>query len=241
MPTDNWQIRTELLIGKDHSRKLNKSHVLVAGLGGVGGYAAEALVRAGIGEISLVDSDRISSSNRNRQLIALNSTEDRPKVEVLKERLLDINPELNIHAFEVYLKDEKIPAMLDGSFDYVVDAIDTLSPKVYFIKETLNRKLKLVSSMGAGGRLDPLKINVGDVSESYGCQFAQAVRKKLHGLGIRSGFQVVYSPEPALEGSVRKIQNESNKKSMVGTISYMPAMFGLTAASVVLRDLIGRG
>lgn len=239
MSCSGWQVRTELLLGKERYSRLTKSHVLVAGLGGVGGYATEALVRAGIGEISMVDSDRISPSNRNRQLIALKSMEGRSKAEVLKERLLDINPDLKLHAFNVYLKDEKIPALLDGSFDYVVDAIDTLSPKVYFIKETLGRGLKLVSSMGAGGRLNPQEIKVADVSESYGCQFAQAVRKKLHGLDIRSGFQVVFTPEAVLEGSVKKIDDEANKKSMVGTISYMPAMFGLTAASVVIRELIG--
>jgi tRNA A37 threonylcarbamoyladenosine dehydratase len=238
MDENYWLSRTELLIGREKINKLAQSHVLVAGLGGVGGYAAEAICRAGVGELTIVDNDVVSSSNRNRQILALTSTEEKNKTDLMADRMLDINPDLKLHVVKVYLKDEKIPEILDSKFDYVVDAIDTLSPKIFFIKHCYERGLALVSSMGSGGRLDPSQIKVADVSESYGCQFAQVVRKKLHGWGIRTGFKVVFSPEAVIKDSVVVTDNSPNKKSTVGTISYMPAMFGLMAASVVIRDLI---
>lgn len=238
MDENNWLVRTELLLGAEKIKSLQNKHVLVAGLGGVGGYAAEALCRAGVGELTIVDSDVVKASNRNRQLLALSSTEEKSKVGLMAERLLDVNPELRLHAIEVYLKDEKIPDLLSGHFDYVVDAIDTLSPKIFFIRECLARNLQLVSSMGAGGRLDPSLIRTADLAHSFGCKFAQAVRKKLHGLGIHNGFTVVFSPEAVPKEVVVVTDQESNKKSTVGTISYMPAMFGLTAASVVIRALL---
>ncbi len=233
-----WLARTELLIGKDKIEKLQNSHVLVAGLGGVGGYAAEAICRAGVGEMTIVDSDVVASTNRNRQLLAMKSTEGKDKIQLMADRLMDINPELKLHPLKVYLKDNKIPEILDQHYDYIVDAIDTLSPKIFFIKNCVERNLPLVSSMGSGGRLDPSQIKVADVSDSYGCQFAQVVRKKIHGLGIRSGFMVVFSPEPVPKRVVVVTDDSPNKKSTVGTISYMPAMFGMTAASVVIRELI---
>lgn len=233
-----WLARTELLIGKDKIEKLQNSHVLVAGLGGVGGYSAEAICRAGVGEMTIVDSDVVASTNRNRQLLAMKSTEGKEKIQLMADRLMDINPELKLHPLKVYLKDDKIPEILDQPYDFVVDAIDTLSPKIFFIKNCVERNLPLVSSMGSGGRLDPSQIKVADVSESYGCQFAQVVRKKIHGLGIRSGFKVVFSPEPVPKRVVVVTDDLPNKKSTVGTISYMPAMFGMTAASVVIRELI---
>lgn len=238
MDENNWLARTELLLGKEQVEKLGRSHVLVAGLGGVGGYAAEAICRAGVGEMTIVDSDVVKPSNRNRQLLALKSTQDMGKAEIMAERLRDINPGLKLHVINNYLKDEKIPELLTNPFDYVIDAIDTLSPKIFFIKHCMERSLPLVSSMGAGGRLDPSMIRIGDLSESHGCTFAQVVRKKLHGWGIRTGFQVIYSPEPVPKKVVVVTDSEANKKSTVGTISYMPAMFGLFAASVAVRGLL---
>ncbi|MCF8367870.1 MAG: tRNA threonylcarbamoyladenosine dehydratase [Bacteroidales bacterium] len=238
MDENNWLARTELLLGKTKVQKLKKAHVLIAGLGGVGGFAAEALCRAGVGELTIVDSDKVSPTNRNRQIIATQSAEGLDKIELMANRLMDINPELKLHPLKVYLKDEKIPALLDTQFDYVVDAIDTLSPKIFFIKNCIERNLKLVSSMGSGGRLDPSQIKVADMAGSYGCQFAQVVRKKLHGWGIRTGFKVVFSPEKVPKHAVIVTDSEANKKSTVGTISYMPAIFGLYIASVVIRDLI---
>jgi tRNA A37 threonylcarbamoyladenosine dehydratase len=238
MDENFWLNRTELLIGSEKIEALRNAHVLIAGLGGVGGYAAEAICRAGVGEITIVDDDVVKPSNRNRQLLALTSTENRLKTELMAERLMDINPHINLHVRKTYLKDEKIPELLQAPFNYVIDAIDTLSPKIYFIKNCLDRKLPLVSSMGAGGRFDPLLIHVADLAETYGCTFAQAVRKKLHGLGIRTGFKVVFSSEPVPKEVIKVTDHEANKKSTVGTISYMPAMFGLVAASVAIRGLI---
>ncbi len=241
MNENDWLSRTELLIGKEKLDALRGMHVLVAGLGGVGGYAAEAVCRAGVGAMTIVDSDVVRTSNRNRQLLALESTLEQEKVDVMAARLLEINPDLRLRKVGAYLKDDKAPELLSSDrFDYVLDAIDTLSPKVYFIKHCLDRRLPLVSSMGAGGRLDPLQVRVDDLAESHGCTFAQAVRKKLHGLGIHSGFKVVYSAEPVRKEAIVITDTEVNKKSTVGTISYMPALFGLVAASVVIRDLIGR-
>lgn len=239
MDENYWLARTELLIGKDNIKKLQNAHVLVAGLGGVGGYAAEAICRAGVGEMTIIDSDIVTVTNRNRQLLATRSAERKEKIKLMAERLMDINSDLELHPLKVYLKDEKIPDILNQKFDYVVDAIDTLSPKIFFIKNCVERNLNLVSSMGSGGRLDPSQIQVTDVSKSYNCQFAQVVRKKLHGWDIRTGFKVVFSPEAVPKSAVMVTDNETNKKSTVGTISYMPAIFGLTAASVVIRDLIG--
>lgn len=229
-----------MLIGKENLAKLKKAHVLIAGLGGVGGYTAEAICRAGIGKITIADNDKVSPSNRNRQLLAMRSTEGVDKTSLMAERLLDINPDLNLIVHNAYLKDEKIYEVLSAEFDYVIDAIDTLSPKIYFIKNCIERGLPLISSMGAGGRLDPLQIMISDISKSMGCPFAQVVRKRLHGLGIRSGFNVVFSTEVVPKNVVVITDNSPNKKSTVGTISYMPAMFGLMASSKVIRDIIER-
>lgn len=240
MDENYWLSRTELLIGKENIKKLSQAHVLVAGLGGVGGYAAEAICRSGVGEITIIDADVVNPTNRNRQLLALESTQGKSKVDLMAERLIDINPDLKLNKLQVYLKDEKIPEILANKFDYVVDAIDTLSPKIFFIKNCMEKKLPLVSSMGSGGRLDPSQIKVADVSKSYACNFAQVVRKKLHGWNIYTGFKVVFSPEPVPKSVVVVTDSEANKKSTVGTISYMPAIFGLTLASVVIRDLIDK-
>jgi tRNA threonylcarbamoyladenosine dehydratase len=238
MTESNWLSRTKLLIGAEGIKKLKSSHILVAGLGGVGGYAAEAICRAGIGKMTIVDSDNITATNRNRQLLALKSTEGKRKSEVMAKRLHDINLELEITVYNEYLKDNKILEVLDTNYSYVIDAIDTLSPKIFFITSCMEQKLPLVSSMGSGGRFDPLQIKVADVGESYGCQFAQVIRKKLHALGINSGFKVVFSAEPVSKNAMVITDNSPNKKTTVGTISYMPAVFGLVAASVVIRDLL---
>jgi tRNA A37 threonylcarbamoyladenosine dehydratase len=237
---ENWQERTELLIGKDKLNTLENSHVLIAGLGGVGAMAAEMICRAGIGNMTIIDSDKIQTSNRNRQIPALVSTEGKYKTDVVSERLMDINPDLKLSAINKYLKDEEIPNILtDQKYDYVIDAIDTLSPKVFFIYHALKLDLKLVSSLGTGRKFDPEMVKVVDISETYNCKLGYYLRKRLHKLEIFSNFKVVFSPEDVNNGSVELIANERNKKSRVGTISYMPAVFGCHAASVVIRDLIG--
>jgi tRNA threonylcarbamoyladenosine dehydratase len=236
--TPDWLERTELLLGSQKLKKLSSSHVFVAGLGGVGAYAAEMLVRGGIGKLTIADADAIAPSNKNRQLIALDSTIGRAKTAILAARLKDINPELDLTVYSEFLRDERLNDILDkGSFDYVVDAIDTLSPKIFLIYGSLKNRLPLVSSMGAGGKLDPLQVKISDVSESYNCRLAYVIRKKLRKLGVEKGFTVVFSTEQVAKESVIPVENEQNKKSTVGTISYMPAIFGCACASVVIREL----
>lgn len=234
----HWQSRTELLIGTEALQKLSKANVFIAGLGGVGAYAAEMLCRAGVGSLTIADKDIIQPSNRNRQLIALKSNEGKDKVQVLGERLLDINPELRLSIINGLLRDYKIKDALETRFDYVMDAIDTLTPKVTLISMSLANGYPLISSMGSGGKLDPMKIRVSDISESFNCRLAYNLRKQLHKLGIREGFKVIFSPEVVSKSSIKLITDERFKKSTVGTISYMPPIFGCIMASVVIRDLL---
>lgn len=235
-----WFQRTELLLGKENLARLQRAHVLVVGLGGVGAYTAESLCRAGIGELTLVDADTVEETNRNRQLLALTSTVGQPKTEVLAERLRLINPDVKLHLIHEFLRDERtIEVLQQTDYDYVVDAIDSLSPKVFLIYHALQRKLRVVSAMGAGGKMDPSQVQVADISKTYQCRLAHTVRKRLHKMEIYKGFKAVFSPEPVREGSVcLDADPEINKLSTVGTISYMPAIFGLVAASVVIRDLV---
>ncbi|MBQ9471051.1 MAG: tRNA threonylcarbamoyladenosine dehydratase [Bacteroidales bacterium] len=233
----DWLERTALLLGDEAMDAIARRHVLVVGLGGVGAYAAEQLCRAGVGELTLVDGDTIQPSNINRQLLALRSTVGRPKAEVLAERFRDINPSLRLHVVTSYLHGEAIQELLAHRFDYVVDAIDTLAPKLTLIRHAVGGGHRLVSSMGSGGRLNPELVRVGDIDSSHGCPLARMLRKRLHRLGIRTGFKVVYSPEEMPPRAMRPC-DEPNKKTVVGTISYMPPLFGCMLASVVLRDLI---
>lgn len=234
-----WKERNILMMGKENCDRLRNSKVLVVGVGGVGAYAAEMIVRAGVGHIVIVDNDVVTETNINRQLIALRSTVGHSKVEVLRERLLDINPEADVEARQLYLKDELTEALLDQEhYDYVVDAIDTLAPKVFLIFAARQRNIPIVSSMGSGGKFDPTRVRIDDVSKSNYCKLARMVRKRLHHLGIRNGFKVVYSDEVVDRDKIEITENELNKHSNVGTISYMPAVFGCLMASVVIRDII---
>ena len=238
MNSENWQERTELLIGKEKVKKLKCSHVLVVGLGGVGAYAAESLCRAGIGEMTIIDGDFLHPSNKNRQLAALESTMNKPKAKIVGKRLLDINPDLRLNIIQEYIEDDRMIEILDKPFDYVVDAIDTLSPKVLLIYHSLQKGLKIVSSLGAGARLDPTKVTIKDISKSYNCRLGLFLRKRLRKLGISKGFKVVFSEDRADENAVIVDEPGENKKSTVGTISYMPPIYGCFCASVVIRDLI---
>ena len=236
---NDWLSRTELILGKEGMAKLRASKVLVVGLGGVGAYAAEMICRSGVGSMTIVDGDTVHRSNRNRQLPALKSTEGKQKAEVMGQRLRDINPELSLEVINEYIKDDRMIEILDHGFDYVVDAIDTLSPKVFLIYHSINRKMPVVSSMGAGGKFDPLSVRVADISGTTDCSLARILRKRLHRLGIREGFTAVYSPEGIDKSKIVPKNGEQNKASIVGTISYMPAVFGIACASVVIRDLAG--
>lgn len=232
--------QTELLIGKEAVEKLKQASVLVVGLGGVGAYAAEMLCRAGVGKLTLVDGDTVSESNKNRQLIALSSTIGQNKTEVLKKRLEDINPQTDFVIYTEFLRDERMVELLKSDrFDYVVDAIDTLSPKVFLSAWCVRLGLPIVTSMGSGGKLNATKVEVADISKTYNCPLARMVRKKLHKLGIYNSITAVFSPEETPKEAVEERRSE-NKLSAVGTISYMPAVFGCTVASVVINDLIGK-
>ena len=236
---DNWLERTELLLGEEKLARLKRAHVLVVGLGGVGAYAAEMVARAGIGTMTIADADAVNTTNINRQLVALHSTVGRQKADILAERLRDINPEIELTVVNRYIRDEETYRLLDAArYDYVVDAIDTLSPKLALIAAALERRYPLVSSMGAGAKTDPTRIEIADIAKTHHCPLAHMLRKRLHKIGIRSGFRAVFSPEPIREGAMILCE-EQNKKSNVGTISYIPAAFGIACASVVIRSLIG--
>lgn len=238
MSDQEWLSRTSLLMGNEKLMRLSRSHVAVIGLGGVGAYAAEQICRAGVGKMTIVDGDVVQSSNRNRQLPALCSTEGSYKADIIASRIRDINPDIHLTVVRDYLKEEKITKLLDQGFDFVIDAIDTLGPKVHLVVETLKRNISLVSSMGAGGKMDPTMVRVEDVSKSHHCRLAYYIRKRLHRLGIHTGFQVVYSPEPVNPSAIRETFTDPNKRSVVGTISYLPAIFGCYCASVAIRELI---
>ena len=234
-----WLERTELLMGSEKLDRLRSANVLVVGVGGVGAYAAEMIVRAGVGRMTIADADKVSPSNINRQLVALHSTVGREKCDILAERLMDINPKLQLTTVNRFIKDDETDALLDSDqFDYVVDAIDTLSPKLALIKGAMDRNIPLVSSMGAGAKTDPTLMEIKDIAKTHHCPLAHMLRKRLHKIGIRKGFWAVFSPEPVRDGAMILCE-EQNKKSNVGTISYIPALFGIGCASVVVRDLIG--
>ena len=231
--------RTELLVKKEGIDKLKNAHVLVVGLGGVGGYCAEQLCRAGIGNLTIVDGDTISTTNINRQIIATNDTVGLMKAKVVEQRLHSINPECNITTIAEFIRDDRMIEILkDKNYDYVVDAIDTLSPKVFLIYHCVQMGLKLVSSMGSAGKYDPSLVQVSDVSKSHTCPLAYLVRKRLSRLGVKTGFKVVYSSERIPEDAM--IEDPStNKRTTIGCISYMPPIFGCVCASVVIRDILG--
>jgi tRNA threonylcarbamoyladenosine dehydratase len=233
-----WLSRTELLIGRKKLEKLFKAHVLVVGMGGVGSFAAEFICRSGIGEMTIVDGDVVDPSNRNRQLPALATTHGQSKAEIMAERLRAINPELKLHVIKEFVTPEKVDAILDTPFDYVVDAIDSITPKLTFIKAAYAKGLKIVSSMGAGAKLDPTQLRVVDISKTYNCPFAQQIRKKLKEVKIYKGIKVVFSPEEPIKESLMLTDGSNFKKSAYGTISYLPATFGACVASVAIRDLM---
>lgn len=235
---NDWTTRTALLLGTEGMRRLAASHVLVVGLGGVGAYAAEEIARAGVGRMTLVDADVVSLSNLNRQLPALHSTLGKPKAEVMAARLRDINPDLEVEVRNCFVRDEETEALLDAAhYDFVVDAIDTLSPKTFLIYHALQRHLPIISSMGAGAKVDPSRIRIADISKTTDCALARAVRKRLRGMGISSGLPVVFSTEPANPQAILEVEDEECKRTTTGTVSYMPVLFGCYLASYVIRHL----
>ena len=238
MEENNWQQRTELLLGEEKMKRIRASHVLVVGLGGVGAYAAEMLCRAGVGRMTIVDADTVQPTNMNRQLPAMHSTLGMPKAEVLAARYQDINPDIGLTVLPVYLKDENIPELLDSAkFDFIVDAIDTISPKCFLIYEAMKRHIKIVSSMGAGAKSDIAQIRFADLWDTYHCGLSKAVRKRLQKMGVKRKLPVVFSTEQADPKAVLLTDDERNKKSTCGTVSYMPAVFGCYLAEYVIKRI----
>ena len=234
---ETWQQRTALLMGEEALARLASSTVAVIGVGGVGAYAAEMIARAGVGHLVLLDCDVVSPSDKNRQMLALDSNMGRVKVDVISERLRDINPAVIIDIIPEYLTEENVSALLGGfKIDFLVDAIDTLAPKLALIEYCVKSGIPHVSSMGAGAKYDATKVRLTDLSKSYNCPLAYIVRKKLRKRGIEKGFKVVFSEElPDREAIVEDAGR--NKKSQVGTISYMPAVFGCVCAQAAVDFL----
>lgn len=234
-----WLERTELLIKEAGAEKLQNANILIVGLGGVGSFAAEFIARAGVGKMTIVDGDTVDITNINRQLPALHSTIDKNKVDIVAERLMDINPELDLTPINKFLNPEDIDAILDSEkFDYVMDCIDSVTPKLTLIKAARKRKLKVISSMGAGGKSDPSKVMVRDISKTHNCFLAKQVRKRLKKEKINKGFRCVFSNEIQAEDSLKMTDGSNFKKSFYGTISFIPAIFGLYAAAEVINHLL---
>lgn len=234
-----WLQRTELLVKEEGIERLQNANILIVGLGGVGSFAAEFLVRSGIGNLTIVDGDTVDITNINRQLPALNSTIGKNKSDIVAERILDINPEINLKKINEFLEPERMEELLtQEKFDYVLDCIDSLSPKLALIITCKRKKIKLVSAMGAGGKTDPSKVMVRDISKTNNCFLAKQIRKKLKKEQIHKGFRCVFSTEIQDENSLKMTDGSNYKKSFYGTISYMPAIFGLYAAAEVIRFLL---
>ncbi len=229
---DNWLNRTEYLIGKDNINKLANSHVAVFGCGGVGSYVIEALVRSGIGNITLIDKDVVDITNINRQLIADTTTVGKPKVEVERDRLLKINPNLNITIYQMFYDASHADEILATSFDYVVDAIDCVTSKINLVEECTKRNIPIICSMGTGNKLDPTKFEIADISKTSVCPLAKVMRRELGKRGIKH-LKVVYSKEEP------KRFDENNKRTPA-SIGFVPSVAGLILASEVVKDLIVR-
>lgn len=237
--------RTEILLGRNALARLARKHVLIAGLGGVGSFAAEAVGRSGVGRVTLVDHDVVAPSNLNRQLVALHSTLGMSKAEVMAGRLRDINPDLELRVMETFVtRDNAHAVVARGDFDFVADCIDTVSCKAALVAACLRQEVPVVSSMGAGNRLDVTKIKVTSLNQTHGCGLARALRKTLKEMGVRPRYPVVFSdevprqprPHEALEGS-----RQGRPRAVNGTISYMPSLFGMMLAGVVVRALLEDG
>ena len=244
---EEWQERTLLQAGEEGLALLSSARVAIVGLGGVGAMAAEMVVRAGVGKVMIADADAYSITNKNRQIAAFDSTLGLGKVSVMSSRLKDINPDLEIEGTDEFIAEENLSAVLpligsDGvpRVDFVIDAIDTLSPKIALIKFCVDNKIPLVSSMGAGAKWDATKVRLSDISKSFNCPLAYMLRKRLRKIGISKGFQVVFSEELPVKEAIVPFE-EKNKKSRTGTISYLPATFGCVCAQAAITHILKLG
>ncbi|HEY4539050.1 MAG TPA: tRNA threonylcarbamoyladenosine dehydratase [Faecalibacter sp.] len=233
-----WQERAELLFKEEGLNNLKNSNVLIVGLGGVGSFAAEFVARAGVGKMTIVDGDTVDITNINRQLPALHSTVGMNKVDVVGDRLMDINPELQLTRINEFLSPERTHEIVTEDFDYVMDCIDSVTPKINLIIAAKRKKVKVISNMGAGGKFLASKVKVKDISKTDVCPLAKNVRKRLRKEGISKGVKAVFSTEVPDESSVKLTDGSNFKKSFYGTNSWMPGLFGLHAAETVIRDLL---
>jgi tRNA threonylcarbamoyladenosine dehydratase len=235
----SWLSRTELLIGKEALQKLAQSHIMIVGLGGVGSFAAEFIARSGVGKMTIIDGDVVDKTNRNRQLVALATNHGIAKAQIMKERLLAINPELELSVVQQFINPEMVQTLLATNPNYIIDAIDSITPKLTFMSLAFEKKLPMICSMGAGGKMDATQLKVVDISKTYNCPFAQQVRKSLNNKHhIKKGIKVVFSAETPAKESLILTDGSNFKKSAYGTISYLPAMFGAVCASVAIQNLI---
>jgi tRNA A37 threonylcarbamoyladenosine dehydratase len=234
----NPLVERSLLVFEDTGvLQLHSSHVLVAGVGGVGGFVIEALARAGVGRLTIIDHDTVSPSNMNRQIIALNSTQGRNKADLMAERIADINPECNVTVSHAFLRPDDMDELLSDSYDFVVDAIDSLNCKTALVITAVQKGIPVASSMGAGRRIDPSKIQLADISKTYGCALARNMRQRLKKQRIHKGVITVFSSElPKAPGPMEEIEG-SRGRVVNGTASYMPGIFGLMLAGRVIQIL----
>ena len=235
-----WQERAELLFKPEGIEILKNANVLIVGLGGVGSFAAEFIVRAGVGNVTIVDGDTVDITNVNRQLPALHSTVGQPKVEIVGDRLMDINPELNLTRVQEFLSPERATEIVTKDFDYVLDCIDSITPKLNLIVAAKKAGVKVISNMGAGGKMLASKVVVKDISKTDVCPLAKVIRKRLKKMGISSGVKAVFSLEKPDESSLKMTDGSNFKKSFFGTNSWMPGLFGLHSAETVIRYLLKR-
>ena len=235
-----WQERAELLFKTEGLNNLKNAKVLIVGLGGVGSFSAEFLARAGVGNMTIVDGDTVDITNINRQLPALHSTVGMPKVHVVGDRLMDINPELNLTRIEEFLSPERAFEIVTPDFDYVLDCIDSVTPKLNLIIACKRKRVKIISSMGAGGKMEASKVKVSDITNTTNCFLAKTIRRRLKEHKIDK-LKVVFSSEIQDESSLKMTDGSNFKKSFYGTNSYMPGLFGLYAAETVIRHLLKKG
>ena len=235
-----WTERAELLFKKDGLEKLKNANILIVGIGGVGSFAAEFIARAGVGKMTIVDGDTVDITNINRQLPALHSTVGVPKVDVVGNRLMDINPELQLTKMQEFLSPERAFEVVSEDFDYVLDCIDSITPKLNLIIAAKRKRVKIISSMGAGGKMEASKVKVADISNTENCFLAKAIKKRLKEVKIDKGVKVVFSSEIQDENSLKTTDGSNYKKSFYGTNSYMPGLFGLYAAETVIRYILAK-
>ncbi len=236
---DNWLERTELLIGKDSIENLKKSHVLIVGLGGIGSFAAEFIARSGVGTMTIIDGDVFDPTNKNRQLTALDSTVGVNKAVVLAERLKDINPELKINVVQEFVLPERVWELLDAYRpDFVMDCIDSVTPKIEWIIACIRLKIKIITHLGAGGKIDPSRVQVTRLPNTYNCKLASHLKKRLRKQDVTlKSVRAVFSSELQIKESLKMTNGLNYKRSFYGTVSYMPALFGLMGAAEVIRFL----